>query len=508
MTRTDGPATTTPRPETAWPVENVLFSAALIARRLPWADLPARALGLDALTREALTRRLMTHLRGSRSGRPVRLRTPFGTFLVPLTGADAASLLGSADRAGVLGPASGLASDGRRYGLSPHVSPPGTWDVLTEEERDGLSVRVAEHLTPVLAARREDRVLDRADWHEGMLRLSRRVVVGPAATEDTLLSTVVAAATDAAGSRAYEARAAAVRRRLEPYLADPVPDSLAGRLLARGDGGPEAHLAVAHALALVSTATGTSALQALALLGAGTGDGSAERNPSTVDEAAAWAVEQGSEQGVEQGLEWGAQWAVEQALDRYPPLAATVHPVRAPLAADGLTIEAGTEILDLRMLVRRGEGERADPASALCPHPSGCAGARFAALVGREVVRGVTAEGRPVLRSPRFTADRLPESLDPGSVVVALVPFDGPGDGSSDSAPASAYGCAPGSYGAPAQADADRLDRHAESLARCAADAGWNASAAAERFRMVLLGHADRCAGAADDVRRAARRLS
>ncbi|MFD8980553.1 hypothetical protein [Streptomyces sp. NPDC059564] len=466
MTPADGPATTASRPETAAPLENVLFSAALVARRLPWADLPARTLGLDALTREGLTRRLVAHLRGRRDdGRPVRLRTPFGTFLVPLTRADAESLLTRADGAGALGSAYGLADDGRPYGLSPHAAPEGAWEVLTEDELDGLTAQVAEHLAPVIAARREDGTLDGDHWHDAVLRLSRRVVLGADAAEDTLLSEMVTAAADAAGGRAYEVRAAAVRRRLAPYLAHPGPGSLAGRMAARGRGAPEPDLAVAHALALVSTATSVSALQALAVLAAGAAS---------------------------------PEEAVDRVLDRYAPLSAVVYPVRAPLGADGgPVIEAGEEILYAPPLLgQRVEGERTDPAWALCGNPSGCGAARFAALVGRELVRGITTGARPVLLAPRFAVDRLPDTLDPRTVVVAL---DGPPN--RHAAPLSAYG-------ALGRGGADRLDRHAESLAACAADTGWNGSEVGERFRMSLLDHADRCSRAAADVRRAARRLS
>ncbi|MGW5852171.1 hypothetical protein ACWFQ8_30200 [Streptomyces sp. NPDC055254] len=485
MTPADGTATTTARPQTAHPVENLLFSAALVARRLPWADLPARTLGLDALTREGLTRRLMTHLRDGRRGGPARLRTPFGTFLVPVTRADAERLLTRADAAGALGTASGLAADGSRYGLSPHAPPAGAWDVLTEDERDGLTARVTEHLLPVLGARREDGTLDGDHWHAGMLRLSRSVVLGRGAAEDTLLSEMATAVAGASGSRAYEERAAALRRRLAPYLAEPDPGSLAGRLAARAQGAPEGDLAIAHALALVSTATSASALQALALLAAGSA-------PVT-----------GAATGAATGTATSAEAAVDLALELYPPLSAVVYPVRAPLDADGAVLVPGDEILyTAGLLERRTPGERADPAWALCGRPSGCAAARFAALVGREVVRGATTGVRPVLVAPRFTADRLPDTLGPRTVVVALAASDGPGGA------AGGHGGTCAAYGARGQAGADRLDRHAERLSACAADTGWNGSEAGERFRMALLAHADRCADAASDVRRAARRLS
>ncbi|OEJ35026.1 hypothetical protein [Streptomyces subrutilus] len=387
-------------------------------------------------------------------------------------------LLTRADGAGALGAASGLADDGRRYALSPHAAPAGAWDELTQDELDGLTAQVSEQLVQVLAARREDGSLDQDHWRTRMLRLSRYVVLGAGAAEDTLLSELVSSASVRGGT--YEAaRAAAVRRRLEPYVADPEPGSLADRLTARGRGGPETRLAVAHALALVSTATSTSALQALALLGAGAGAGA----------------------GVT-GFE-DAPDAVELALDRYPPLAAVVYPVRAPFQADGAALGAGENILYLPALWgERGASEPTEASWALCANPSGCAVARFAALVCRAVVHYITAGARPVLLAPRFTADRLPDTLDPRTVAVALTAADGPG------ATPDGPGAPLSGYGARGHVGADRLERHAETLAACAADTGWNGSEAGERFRMILLAHADRCARAAADVRSAARRLS
>ncbi|MBW5487196.1 hypothetical protein GPJ59_36690, partial [Streptomyces bambusae] len=176
-----------------------------------------------------------------------------------------------------------------------------------------LAARVAEDVDAVVAARRADGTLDRRSWYAGMLLLARRVVVGAAAAEDTLLSSVNAAATAAVGGRAYADRGAALHRRLAPYLADPDPGALAGRLAAQG-GGPQAVLpAVAHALALTSEAAAGTALQALALLGAGAVPGPRE--------------------------------AVGEALRQFPPVAAAAYPVRAAFTWEGLELEAGTEVL-------------------------------------------------------------------------------------------------------------------------------------------------------------------
>ncbi|MFE2875825.1 hypothetical protein ACFXG6_04770 [Streptomyces roseus] len=491
------PATAPRRPATAWPLENAVFSAAMAAQRLPWVDAPARALGLDLLTRDGVTRALLAFLRRTRSGRPVQLRTPFGPFLLPLAAADAAGLLAAADEAGALAPAVGLTAGGQRHGLSPHVPLPRDAAVPAGE----LGALVAEDVDRVIAARRGDGTLAWADWQRGMLRLSRRVVAGAAAVEDTLLSEVLAAATAAVGSRSYEGRAEALRRRLAPYLTDRDPASLAGRLPARGSGPAAAdpHAAapaVIHALALVSLAAAETVPQALALLAAG-----AAASPEA---------------------------AVAEALRRWPPVAAAVYPVRSGFVWQDLAVEAGTEILRVPGWLRGLDGEvlpePAPPGASaaagttgmppLCGAPTGCAATRFAALVAEHIVRAVTGAVRPLLISPLFPADRLPDTLDPRTLVVALEDLAGrPDDGRvtvtlPTAVPVPAFGYAPAAYGALAHASADRLERHARSLAACAGNSGWNADEEGERYRMVLLGHAERCATAADGVRQAAKRLT
>ncbi|MFJ7586721.1 hypothetical protein ACIQZO_04840 [Streptomyces sp. NPDC097617] len=505
MTTADRPATAARRPATAWALESAAFSATMVARRLPWTDAPARALGLDALTRDGLTRLLFAHLRRSRSGRPVRLRTPYGTFLVPLTSGDVAGLLTRADEAGVLEPAAGLTPGGQRYGLSPHA--PLDREAAAAPAADpqavaALDALLAEDVDRAITARRGDGTLEWHAWYRATLRLSRRVVAGEGAAPDTLLSEVIAVATAAAGERSYEAGSAALRRRLELHLADPDSASLAGRLMARGADPHAAVPALAHTLALVSEAAAGTALQALALLAAG-----AAASPRD---------------------------AVGEALRRFPPVAAAVYPVRAPFVWEDLAVGAGTEILRAPGWLR-GRDETGDPdpdpaPAALCGAPAGCAAARFAALVAEAVVRAVTARVRPVLIAPDLRADRLPDTLDPRTLLVALEDLPcredqsgrsadssagngSAGDGrvtggAATAVPVSAHGYAPASYGALAHAGADRLERHAASLAACAGRSGWNEDEAGERFRMVLLGHAERCARAADGVRRAAKHLS
>ncbi|AWZ09065.1 hypothetical protein DRB89_36260 [Streptomyces sp. ICC4] len=475
-----------------------MFSAAMLAQRLPWTDAPARALGLDALTREGVTRSLLAHLRRTRSGRPVRVTTPFGSFLVPLTPADSEALLARADEVGALEPAVGLTPGGHRYGLSPHAVPEGGMGAPGERS-PALVARVVDE---VIGARRGDGTLPWQVWHEGMARLARLVVLGEGAAEDTLLGEITSRAAAATDRLERETWGHALRRRLVPHLERPDPASPAGRLLAapagadrstdrstdrgphRSSGADGVAGAVAHLLALVSEAASSTALQALAL--------------RTVDPAAS------------------PEEAVARALRLYPPVAAAVYRVRAPFAWEDLEIGAGTEILcapGWSVL----PGDPARPGawpSPLCGAPGDCPATRFAALAAEEVVRAVTAAARPMLISPVLTARRLPATLDPRTLLLALGERAGrPGDGRVTvgmpaAAPVPARGCTPASYGALARASAERLESHADSLAACAETGGWSEDEAGERFRTVLLDHARRCVTAADGVRRAANRLS
>ncbi|MFD8143072.1 hypothetical protein [Streptomyces sp. NPDC059708] len=483
-------------PATARPLENAVFGAAMIAHRLPWADAPARALGLDALTREGAARAVLAHLCRSGAGRPVRLRTPFGSFLVPLGPADTAGLLAEGAASDALAPAVRLDAAGRRHGLHPHVPLPP--DAAPAD--DVLAATLAGELERVAGARRDDHVLTWEAWRPGLLRAARRVVAGAAAADDSLLSEVLARAAAAAGSRAYDARAAALRRRLAPYLADPDPGSVAAGLArsaaavpaARTEGAVppgEGHReeALAHTLAVVSEAAVTTALQALALMAAGM-----------------------------PGAAAGPAGAVAIALDRFPPVEAAVHPVRTRFVWEGLTVDAGTEILAAPgWLPQDGAGRDADGQSTdghpdgaprrerpspFCGSATGCTAAAFAVRVAEETVRFLTTASRPALLSPALTPDRMPLTLAPHILRVALA--------AEGAVPPAGPAAGPAAYAVMARADADRLDGHARTLAACAAEPGWNGDETGERFRTRLLEHADRCTRAASDVRAAARRLA
>ncbi|MFI5766401.1 hypothetical protein ACIA8F_36400 [Streptomyces sp. NPDC051563] len=477
----DPTASTAPRvPHAAWALENAVFSAAMVAQRLPWTDAAARALGLEALTREGVRRALLEHLRRTRSGSPVRLRTPFGSFLVALTPAASESLLVRAGEDRVLEPPAGLTGAGQRYGLSPHTAL--AWE--TAAPGGELPALAARYVDEAVEGRRGDGTLEWQAWSRAMAALARHLVAGEAAAEDTLLSEIVTRAVAADGPGARTDLEAALRRRTARYLEDPAPDSLAGRLVAAGACADTAAAAVAHALALVSEAATATTLQALAL-------------HSVEPEAS-------------------PEETVARALRHYPPVAAAVHRVRTPFVWEGLDIAAGTEILCAPGWLpdpKGGAGPGIWP-SALCGAPGACAASRLGVLVAEELLRAVTAVARPFVVSPRLVAGRLPGTLEARSLLVSLRELPGGrGDGRVTvgrpaALPVPVRGCAPASYGALAQTSADRLAEHAVSLAACAGAEGWDRDEAGESFRMVLLDHAGRCERAAAGVRKAATRLA
>ncbi|MFJ8821065.1 hypothetical protein ACIREE_04715 [Streptomyces sp. NPDC102467] len=475
----NAPDTTTAprRPATAWPLENALISAALAAQRVSWIDAPARAFGLTPFTRQSLTRQVLAQLRRTASGRPTRLRTAFGTFLMPLTADDATSLVGVADEAGARGTVTALTAEGRRLRLTPHTAMP----VIPGAVRDRVRAAADEEAAEIYAARRTDDSLARADWCALATRLARRIVLGDGAADDSLVSAILEAAARAEDSTEYAARAAALRRRLDPYVHADSPDGLVA-----ADVAADARDAVVeHALETVTRALTDTAAQALALV-------TVQPLMPATDRT---------------------ERAVHEALRRYPPLAATVHEVHAPFAWDDLAVEAGTEILCatawLRDLDEAQGHDSHDPSAALCAAPAPCAAAELGVLAATELVRALTRLAEPVVLAPRLTADSLPAELPVASLRIALADAEhGPRD--TDTRPVAdgylppAVGQSPAHYATFAAAGARSLEEHARKLADCARQSGWNHDAFGEQCRMTLLAHAKRCARAASDARRAA----
>ncbi|CAM5432854.1 hypothetical protein GCM10010329_52970 [Streptomyces spiroverticillatus] len=461
-------------PATARPLENVLFGAALAAQRIPWIDAPARALGLTPLTRESLTRQLMSHLKGSTSGRPVRLHTPFGAYLAPLDADDAADLLARAHDAGALGRADHLTPEGRRHPVAPHAAVPVPPAFLRDVH--ALAAQEAAHL---IAARHADATVSWEDWCTVAGRLARRVVLGEAAAEDTLLGDLLAAAGSAEDAHEYTERAAALHRRLARHLRD------GGGLVDVAEAtGEETAAAVEHTLDLLTQATTHTARQALALLAVQP----ALPAPSVRERAEA---------------------AVDEALRRYPPRAATSYEVLAPFRWHDVSIEAGTDVLcATAWLNALAEGPGAAP--SLCAVPGECEAADLAVFTARALVTALAEAVEPVVLAPRLDPDDLPTSLPPATLSVALVAADGSATPapSAEPAPAPAQGRTPAHYAALTRQSAHSLEEHAQRLAECARDSGWNHDAVGERSRMLLLAHAERCRRAAADVRNAARWLA
>ncbi|WP_424210890.1 hypothetical protein ACN20G_01645 [Streptomyces sp. BI20] len=481
-----GPAATAPTrpPAPAWPWEHLAAGARMVAERLPWAEAPARALGLPALSPRALSRELPAPAGRARAGRPVSLRTPAGSFVVTADADEGGRLLADAAAAGALGPAVAVTAAGRRRGLSAHAAPPAGAD--REVSDPAWAPWFAAHARALSAARLGDATVGWEAWRAEAHRLARRLVVGEAAAEDTLLTHVVFAAAADLGHRGGPDRAAALRRRLTPYLTSGDPAEL-----------PR----TAHLLALVSEAAAGTAWQALGLLAGGHG-----RAEDTA----------------------GARGLVERALLWWPPLDGVAHPVRTAFPWGEVVIPAGAEVLHRPgrpvgtdpAAVRVAHGA-ADPAStALCGGPEPCAAAGIAVGVAAELVRAVAARTRPLAVSPALDPRRPPTLLDPADLVLALpdreppVEAVGP-EGSAEALsagsaapPARSLALSPAAHGILARAEAERLERHADRLAACAEHPGWSADEAGERARLALLDHAVRCSRAAEDVRRAAHRLT
>ncbi|MFI5661938.1 hypothetical protein [Streptomyces sp. NPDC051684] len=450
-TGTDTDTGTAPdRPATAWPLENVLVSAALAAQRVSWIDAPARAFGLKPFTRRELTRQVLAQVRRARSGRPTRMATAFGAFLMPFSGADADGLVRRGEEAGALGTVHVLDAEGRRTILIPHVAPPPTLDPVAV--RSAATAAAAE----LLAARQPDGSFDRDGWKDAARRLARVLVLGAEAAQDTLVSEILQAVTRSANPAEHEARGAALNRRIDPY----VPE--------RADAGT-ARDYLAHALDVVTRALTEVAPEAFALL--------AEAPPLPAGER--------------------AERSVAEALRRRPPLPATVHAVVEPFRWQDLTVGAGTEILCATAWLRDlDEGSAPDPtdpldgpapdlSAELCAARVPCAAADLGALAAAELVRALAA-----------AADR-----------------DVPTDVGTRETPHAArtspvMGAGPAHYAALAAAGARSLEEHARRLADCAQQPGWNHDAFGERCRMTLLAHAERCATAASDARRAAEWLT
>ncbi|MFF1377504.1 hypothetical protein [Streptomyces sp. NPDC058308] len=488
------------RPPKAWPLESALISAALAAQRVSWIDAPARALGLKPFTRQHLTRQVLAQLRRTAGGRPTRLRTAFGTFLMPLNADDATGLIDRAEEAGARGTVTALTAQGRRLRVTPHAALPVALGAVRAQVREAVAREAAE----IYAARRTDGGVARDDWCALTARLARRIVLGDDAADDSLISAILEAVAQADDSTEYAARAAALRRRLDAYVHAAHPAGLAGSVRdevaddtrdaavedTRGAIAEDTRDAVVeHVLETLTRALADTVPQALALL-------TVQPLMPATDRT---------------------ERAVGEALRRYPPLAASLHEVRAPFTWHGTAVDAGTEILCATAWLRdleeaQGHGSH-DPSASLCAAPGPCAAAELAVLTATELVRALTRHGEPVVLAPHLTPDALPADLPAASLRLALADdahaaADLAARPVADGYVAPAAGQSPAHYAAFTEAGACSLEEHARKLTDCARQSGWNHDAFGEQCRMTLLAHAERCTRAAADARRAAEWLA
>ncbi|MFJ6700674.1 hypothetical protein ACIQM4_32150 [Streptomyces sp. NPDC091272] len=489
MTTTTTTPARPPRPSALWSYEGALLGALLTARQLPWLDAPARALGMRALTLDGLTELLAGHLNKVHAGHPLRLPTPLGTYLVPVGAADAGDLLLAARAAGALEPGAGLDHAGRPHG-QPACAP--VRYPARALERTAAAV-AAQETVRLLAHRDSEDLIPAPNWTEAAQRIARRLVVGEAAADDTVLSRLVAATVQATGTRRQADWAEALRRRLTPYLGGSARSGLAGYLTRRAEL-QEVAPAVEHTLALVTEALCHTVPLALAL---GT---VADPDPGT-------AADTGQDR---------AQDTVRAALDLWPPVAATLYRTGRPFDWQGTEVPAGSTILCasavLNALARR-EADGARPApltSPLCASADPCRATDLAVAVARSVVDAVGNASRPVLLAPALDRHRLPAVLGPEALRLALrdpegepVPARPEPRRTGTSRDLAPQGEPTSHYARLATAGAARLARHADGLVECADDARWHGPVG-EKFRLALLGHARRCAVTAADLRHAA----
>ncbi|WP_328302335.1 hypothetical protein OG389_32590 [Streptomyces sp. NBC_00435] len=483
MTTTTTTPAQPPRPSALWSYEGAVLGALLSARQLPWLDAPARALGVRPLTLDGLTELFAGHLSRIHAGHPLRLPTPLGTYLVPVNTLDASDLLRAAGAAGALGSGEGLDHAGRPHGqlACAPVSYPAR-----ALGRTAAAV-AAQETERLLAHRDSEDLIPARNWTEGAQRIARRLVVGDAAADDTVLSRLLAAAVDASGTRRQADWADALRRRLAPYLGSSARSGLAGYLARRSEHQPAAP-AIEHTLAVVTEALCHTVPLALAL--------AATLDPGTGGD--------------------GARDAVRTAFDLWPPIAATTYRTGQAFDWLGVEVPAGSRILCasavLNALAHR-QADRTRPTplpSPLCSSPAPCPATDLAVAVAESVVRAVQEATRPVLLAPALDRHQLPGVLDPEALRLALRdPIDKPvrerleprrSGTSRDLAP---QGEPTARYVQLATAGAARLAGHAEGLVECADDARWRGPVG-ERFRVALLGHARRCAVTAADLRHAA----
>ncbi|WP_199551859.1 hypothetical protein, partial [Streptomyces sp. N35] len=382
MSAQDTTSTAPATPKVSWPLEGALVSAALAAQRIQWIDAPARALGLTPFTRRQLTRQALAQVRRTSGGRPARVHTAFGSFLMPFDADDARSLIAAAVDAHAQGTVSAFTDDGTRIHLAPHTP----LAVPVAALRAHVLEVAADTAGALLAARQADSSLLPQDWESHVRRAARRIVLGDEAAPDALISDILDATVHAADEEEHEARKAALHRRLPLYAAY----------------APVGETAVEHALQVVTQALTETAAQALALMAG------QPRQP------AADPVEQ----------------AVSEALRHYPPLSATRHRVLSPFTWHGMTIDAGTEILCATTWLRDLDDTHGhlhlDPSTALCAAPAPCDAAGLAILAAGALLRGLTRDAEPAVHAPRLTPGAPPASLPARSLRLALVDRAGP----------------------------------------------------------------------------------
>jgi cytochrome P450 len=272
---------------------------------------------------------------------------------------------------------------------------------------DGFRGIASEEIS-ALAAEGE---IDWERWSAAFQRIARRVVLGPAARDDTELSETLAEMMSEANGLPGKAseRLSAFTARVGEYMQEAAPAALVGRFAdAPADAETKQVGQIAHWLFATSDTLAINAFRALALLAS---------HPDQCQRAADDEDYLGA--------------CLEEAMRLWPTTSMLARETVTDTDWEGETVPAGTQVLIPNTFFHRDtgshswadefaperwiSGEAADDWSFnhFSHGPQGCPGQALAMLLGTAALRAVIGAGELALDSPRLDpAKPLPRMLD------------------------------------------------------------------------------------------------
>jgi cytochrome P450 len=280
---------------------------------------------------------------------------------------------------------------------------------------DGFRGIAAEEIS-ALAAEGE---IDWESWSAAFQRIARRVVLGPAARDDTELSKTLAEMMSEANGMPGKpsAQLSAFTARLGEYVQDAAPASLVGRIAgAPADAETKQVGQVAHWLFATGDTLAINAFRALALLA------------SHPDQRARALTDDDYLAG-----------CLEEAMRLWPTTSMLAREAVTDTEWDGETVPAGTQVLIPNTFFHR-DTSRHEWADDFAPErwtsgeatddwsfnhfsrgPQGCPGQALAMLLGTAALRAVIDAGEPELEAPKLDpAKPLPRMFDFFGIRVAV----------------------------------------------------------------------------------------